>query len=38
MHIARVYLAIKAGHYFEDTGAADAGTIAQGGFDAYERM
>ena len=38
MHIARVYLAIKAGHYVDDTGAVDAGPIAQGEFDAYERM
>ena len=38
MHIARVYLAIMALHYVDDTGAVDAGPIAQGGFEAYERM
>ena len=38
MHIARVYLAIMAVHYVDDTGAVDAGPIAQSGFDAYERM
>ena len=29
MHIARVYLAIMALHYVNDTGAVDAGPIAQ---------
>ena len=27
-----------AGHYVDDTGAVDAGPIAQGGFEEYERM
>ena len=38
MHIARVYLAIMALHYVDDTGAVDAGPISQSGVDAYERM
>ena len=37
MHIARVYLATMAVHYVGDTGAVDAGPIAQSGFDTYER-
>ena len=29
---------IMAGQYVDDTGAVDAGPIAQGGFEEYERM
>ena len=37
MHIARVYPTIMAAHYVDDTGAVEAGPIAQSGFEAYER-
>lgn len=38
MHTARVYPDTMTAHYVGNTGAGDAGPIAQSGFDAYERM